>query len=368
MDLERNIRINKVLRELNISLERGIDILKLGGFEIEPNPNSKISEFEYNYLVYQINLRNKKVTNYSPQNRENGRALNEVCKEFNISFEKAIKIFDDGNIHVEPTLDVKISKFEHAYLEYRLNIKEKVVISIPQITNPEVANKIRESKGIPSVVYKFFGTEGYHLSSLRDHYLFYAEFSTFNDPFDCNVELIDFQKIGKSKNEKAFENTIIDRFPTIGICCFSRKNNSILMWSHYANNHKGFCIEYYTGNNSHGINPLDVNYTDLFVKANFYKEKQKALFHMIFTKAKQWDYEEELRSINTHFIDFESRKIRFLKEDVKSIYLGVKIEDQLRDKIFTIVKEVYDNKVQIFKGSLSPNTFEIHWEEIKLIM
>jgi hypothetical protein len=56
MDSERNIRINKVLRELNISLEKAVDILKSGGFEIESNPNSKINQFEFNFLKYRLNI------------------------------------------------------------------------------------------------------------------------------------------------------------------------------------------------------------------------------------------------------------------------------------------------------------------------
>jgi hypothetical protein len=291
--------------------------------------------------------------------------INKVLRELNISLERAIDIFKDGNIYVEPNPNTKISQFEYDYLKYRLNFKEKVVISLPQITNPEIAKRIRRSKGIPETVYKFFGTEDYHLSSLREHYLFYSEFTSFNDPFDCNVELIDFQKLGKSNKEQTLENTIKDRFPTIGICCFSRKFNSILMWSHYANNHKGFCVEFYSNKRENGVNPLDVNYTDSFVKANFYKEKQKALFHMVFTKSKQWKYEEELRSINTHFTDFNSRKMSFLKEDIKSIYLGVNCEPQQKKKILSIIENIYDNKIQLFEGSLSNNSFEIEWHEVK---
>ena len=47
MSEERNIRINKVLRELNISLERAIDYLKDKGIAIDANPNAKISDRSY---------------------------------------------------------------------------------------------------------------------------------------------------------------------------------------------------------------------------------------------------------------------------------------------------------------------------------
>jgi translation initiation factor IF-2 len=54
MSEERIIRINKVLRELNISLERAVDYLKDKGIAIDSNPNTKISEQEFNILQSQF--------------------------------------------------------------------------------------------------------------------------------------------------------------------------------------------------------------------------------------------------------------------------------------------------------------------------
>ncbi|WP_291097024.1 MULTISPECIES: translation initiation factor IF-2 [unclassified Flavobacterium] len=54
MSEERVIRINKVLRELNISLERAVDYLKDKGIAIEANPNTKISDDVYNVLCGQF--------------------------------------------------------------------------------------------------------------------------------------------------------------------------------------------------------------------------------------------------------------------------------------------------------------------------
>ncbi|MES2812431.1 MAG: translation initiation factor IF-2 [Bacteroidota bacterium] len=51
---EGTIRINKVLREFNISLERAVDFLKDKGFTIESNPNTKINDEIYNVLSNQF--------------------------------------------------------------------------------------------------------------------------------------------------------------------------------------------------------------------------------------------------------------------------------------------------------------------------
>ncbi|WP_445722156.1 translation initiation factor IF-2 [Flavobacterium sp.] len=54
MSDKRVIRINKVLRELNISLDRAVDFLKEKHHEIEASPNAKISEEEYDVLCNQF--------------------------------------------------------------------------------------------------------------------------------------------------------------------------------------------------------------------------------------------------------------------------------------------------------------------------
>jgi hypothetical protein len=54
MEENRNIRINKVLRELNISLERAVDFLRDNNISIEASPNSKINSAEYELLIDQF--------------------------------------------------------------------------------------------------------------------------------------------------------------------------------------------------------------------------------------------------------------------------------------------------------------------------
>lgn len=292
--------------------------------------------------------------------------INKILREQNISLERAVAIFKSANIIIESNPNTKITGDQYNFLVSALEMKKYETVIKPQITNHLVIDTIRRNKGIPVTVFKYFGTNDIYLQSLREQYLYYSDFRYFNDPFDCNIELLNFEKLAKSKKERNTEVTIREKLNGIGICCFTRNVTSILMWSHYAKYHEGFCVEYNYNSRINGINPLDVNYSDSFIKADFHKDKQDALFHMIFTKAKQWEYEEELRSINSDFTDTNSRKIPFLREDIKAIYLGVKIEDKLKNEIIVIAKEVYNNKIQIFKGSLSPNSFEIHWEEIKL--
>jgi translation initiation factor IF-2 len=46
----KTIRLNKVLREFNISLDRAVEFLSSKGHEIEARPTTKISDGEYQVL------------------------------------------------------------------------------------------------------------------------------------------------------------------------------------------------------------------------------------------------------------------------------------------------------------------------------
>lgn len=59
MELNRTIRINKVLREFNISLEKAINFLKENNLDLQPSPNAKISEREYKLLSLEFGINQK---------------------------------------------------------------------------------------------------------------------------------------------------------------------------------------------------------------------------------------------------------------------------------------------------------------------
>jgi translation initiation factor IF-2 len=47
----KSIRLNKVLKEFNISLDRAVEFLKSKDIEIEARPTAKISNTEYEHLA-----------------------------------------------------------------------------------------------------------------------------------------------------------------------------------------------------------------------------------------------------------------------------------------------------------------------------
>jgi len=131
-----------------------------------------------------------------------------------------------------------------------------------------------------SRLYKYRAFSDQNLEMLVNHQVFFAAPSTFNDPFDCSIEPI----IDKVSGEELIELTVVqfkffgiaeeetrrrlapfaggkpehiatvchmireiemqNNLHGLGILSLSETNSHPLLWSHYADSHRGFCIEY----------------------------------------------------------------------------------------------------------------------------
>lgn len=124
--------------------------------------------------------------------------------------------------------------------------------------------------------------------------------------------------LGKNKRDlkREFKNAINAYYKRIKdlmlVSCFGTKNDSILMWSHYANKHKGACIEFdVDDSNFHLINYSkripDFKLTNM-LKVYFGHEligesidtsdsRYKYLSDPLLTKSDEWVYEGEVRCV-----------------------------------------------------------------------
>lgn len=105
--------------------------------------------------------------------------------------------------------------------------------------------------------FKFRKINKYLIESLVNPSLYFARPDTLNDPFDCRLNLKQIFKriesfatftIEQKQFFSAFEQKFFDdwesKLNTIGVYSFSSDMNGTLMWSHYADDHKGVCLGY----------------------------------------------------------------------------------------------------------------------------
>ena len=155
-----------------------------------------------------------------------------------------------------------------------------------------------------------------------------------------------------SFNDKIF-NLIDEKF---GVASLTSSNNNPSMWSHYADKHKGICIEYdfssildspneismflYPVNYQSVRVTLDENLLDKVDLKDIEKQGKDDLIKLflqgLYTKHESWKYESEWRSISLLKIDNEdARKIKVPK--ISAIYLGNKMGIQIKNQIFKIL-------------------------------
>ena len=81
-----------------------------------------------------------------------------------------------------------------------------------------------------------------------------------------------------------------------GICCFTTKIDSTLMWSHYADHHKGICLEFAT-NNDVVCAALKVEYCDEYPFLDLSDDSAEQNLLPLISKSSNWAYEDEYRLI-----------------------------------------------------------------------
>ena len=139
------------------------------------------------------------------------------------------------------------------------------------------------------------------------------------------------------------------------ITCFSKKSDEILMWSHYANKHTGFCVEYdfskctnwaalitlfpviYSKNRPHfpmSIFEQSNNFKDITVKEG--NDSIISLIRLLLIKSDIWRYEEEWRIIGLQNQLIDKHLLEL--DIVTKIYLGANISEKNEKEIVDIAK------------------------------
>lgn len=114
------------------------------------------------------------------------------------------------------------------------------------------------------ILYKYRSYDDNSLKLIKDRELWFSVVSDFNDIFEgttiwhVNGTRSEFREyLAKNRLSKEAIESILNKFPRYNIffCdsieyqikeqviySLSETRENILMWSHYANNHKGFCL------------------------------------------------------------------------------------------------------------------------------
>jgi Protein of unknown function (DUF2971) len=140
-------------------------------------------------------------------------------------------------------------------------------------------------------VYKFTSAE-YGISNLKTRRLKLSTIDDLNDPFDlCAIDTTD------PIMEKVLEANVINFRGRIGLLCFSRNWDNLLLWSHYAASHTGLCLGFDAPDGPPGDGyDLDVHYQPSLLQVSAPSDvNQDLIIRMFRTKHECWSHEQEVR-------------------------------------------------------------------------
>lgn len=254
---------------------------------------------------------------------------------------------------------------------------------------------------LPSSVYRYEPINNLTLKNLKSQVVYFSSPQNFNDPYDCAINAE--PKIPKDRELKQYlrswlkrddvpqevkddienynpdviRSTILknatetiererSRFlKKAGVLCFSATKSNTLMWSHYADWHKGFCFEFSTEHDPFK-KLLRVQYKSSIPKIDFVSsmkhQQNEAILDLFLTKSSDWKYEQEWRAIHT-----EAHTIYpYPPESLLSISFGSECDDTLIEIVCLTIQGQNPN-VKFFKGKKAEKKFQITFDEFEYI-
>ena len=244
----------------------------------------------------------------------------------------------------------------------------------------------------------------YSLEGLINNELYFSKYTDFNDPFEFSTPFPDLVKTNKNARIKFREyydnneiskevflkltnlvkppskkhlkerietlNKIKSNTQNMGVLCLSERDENILMWSHYAEDHKGFCIEF-NELETHLLETVDVinvKYLESFEDLNDpellveffmlmfwdYRDLPRAQWERKYIELGQqlkvheqselarsimgnkyidWAYEKEVR-----LVTFNSGVIKYNPKSINSITFGLRMSESDKSTIRNICK------------------------------
>jgi hypothetical protein len=122
------------------------------------------------------------------------------------------------------------------------------------------------------------------LSNLRNRRLKIATFNDLNDPFELWAVAQPDPRLRAGLRAWKKEMAL-----THGILCFSKTWDNPVLWSHYADRHRGIALGF-------DINPEMVKAVDYKKRRPPFRGADESSIHtLLYTKHRDWHYEKELR-------------------------------------------------------------------------
>jgi hypothetical protein len=225
------------------------------------------------------------------------------------------------------------------------------------------------------------------LEGLRNREVYLSKPKTLNDPFDCQIIIDQTLKAGEfDRLRKWVDADVSNPFRTailsqttvsqafiadlkaklerlmadVGLACFASDQNQIVMWSHYAASHKGYCLEFEATAGQaipQGLVFRPVNYALEYPKVllrDVIIDPWRSLETILFTKSIEWYYEREWRLLSQQ----GAKNVPYPCKLERVIFGALTANQDMRD----IAQAVAPHNLPILKASTSTSEFALDYK------
>lgn len=251
----------------------------------------------------------------------------------------------------------------------------------------------KPSKGKEDVIHKLNADSDFRKAQIELLGKEFVEKFSNVKPFKNEIEKEVYKSLSNTIHTEFIDNLIDESIKSLKqsslVGCLSERVDSVLMWSHYAENHTGFALNYDFNERYsidakiHGMKTTEfadkklfpVKYTNQRFNATYYVEfhfidnyyrsigleLKKPFFDKLFYykillfKSLDWEYEKEWRIIKQTNLNHDDNKsnIDFIENiKPKEIYLGANIEKSNKDRLIKISKSknipIYQMNLDLF--------------------
>lgn len=254
---------------------------------------------------------------------------------------------------------------------------------------------------IPEVIYKYEACSVQSLANLKNQVVYFGAPSNFNDPYDCaldpkirlpedeglaelrksllnaddvpphireELEAIDNRRLKEillDRSRQILQKHAADFLNRRGVACFSEVNDNLLMWSHYADRYRGFCLGFRTS-----FDPFSgiqrVQYSDkmpeLDVVSPFIDNDFSQLLSLFLTKSIDWSYEREWRCMH----DRAGTEFCYESEALEGVYFGPEMKQEFIE-IICLILQGQNSHVRFWKGERDRDKFKVNFKEFDYI-
>ena len=263
------------------------------------------------------------------------------------------------------------------YLEdlFNLTVKELQARAIPELLDLLLTN--------PAHFQKFVGADPAEIERVvaimnsippherPAHYAIIAA-ALFEENDEAFAEMSRSLEIERQQIVAQFENT--------ALFCITRSRDNLLMWAHYADQHRGIVLGFRPDMERDSFLAVakPVQYSDR--RPAFYRGLDEKIAMnrpwtadeitefrnaLIYSKSTHWSYEEELRIDIPHGVPAgqEAIFLKFYPNELAELYLGCRVDQAFRSEITAAARQLNPD-VAIFDAALEKETYTLGFKPV----